>query len=240
MQLKSHELAYAFQEEIVARLRQARVPRAKAVTEDIVPKLMQHVPSEAFDAEQMWRFGYANFHGEVTEDSALAMQDELLTIHLNVKKEIPITLYMTSPGGYCEAGMALVSTIQEIRRAGRVVNCHVQGTAMSMGSIILQACDTRTIEPFATMMIHEITDIVFDKTSGIKDYAAFLERYEALLFSSYAQRSNKPVEFWREKVLRRDVYLTAREAVALGLADKIRPIKPYPSKKKKSVEAPAS
>lgn len=231
--LQCHELSFMFEAEIVERLRSLKVPRAKAIAESLAPRLIAQVPTEAFEMKPMWEAGVILFHGDVTEEHAKWMQQELSEVHLNIKKGLPITIYLSSFGGYCEAGMAVFSTIQELRRAGRVVNVHVTGTAMSMGSILVQACDTRTIEPYATMMLHESWDYFEGKVSDAKDRVAFNERYDNMLSSIYASRSGKPTSYWTQKMARRDWYLTARDAVAEGLVDKIRPIKPYPKDKKK-------
>ena len=236
MRVETHELAFAFESELVERLRALRVPRATSVAQSLVPKLIAQVPSEAFEMKPAWEAGFFFLHGDTDEDYMRERQEELAAVHVNVKKGVPITLYLSSFGGSCESGMAFFSTIQEIRRDGRTVNCHVGGTAMSMGSIIVQACDTRTIEPYATMMIHESSDWFEGKVSHAEDRVSFNKRYDAMLNSIYAQRSGKPVSYWSEKMARRDVYLTAREAVNEGLVDKIKPLKPFGSKPKKSPE----
>ena len=231
--ITAHELAYLFEEKLYARLKSLRVSRPRTVAAEITPALMDEVPTEAFEPKPAWERGFVFMHGDFEERYVLELQSEILTVHGNIKPAVPITLYLSSFGGSWESGCALYSTIQEVRRAGRTVNCHVQGTAMSMGSIIVQACDVRTIEPFASMMVHENYDGIVAKTSDAKDRVAFQERViDATFCRLYASRSGKTIEFWREKIARRDVYLTAREAVNLGLVDRIKPIAPFSSKKK--------
>lgn len=63
----------------------------------------------------------------------------------------PITILMNNPGGDWYHGMAIYDAI-------KTSNCHctikVYGHAMSMGSIILQAADTRIMMPNSRFMIH--------------------------------------------------------------------------------------
>jgi len=237
--IQTHELAYAFQEEVLARLRSLRVPRAKIIAEELVPKLIGHVPTEAFDYKPIGDLGIVHFHGDFTEERCIEAQEELMVIHHNVKKTVPILIYLSSLGGDVGSGLALFSTVQEIRRTGRRVNCHIQGVAMSMGSILAQACDVRTIEPFAAMMIHESWDTLSGPTSALEDQIVFHKRWEAIQNGLYAARSGKPVEYWTERMRRKEVYLTAREAVSAGLADRMTPVKSYPSKTKKKETPPA-
>jgi ATP-dependent protease ClpP protease subunit len=129
--------------------------------------------------------------------------------------------------------MALYSTIQEIRRAGRTVNAHIQGTAMSAGSVLAQACDVRTIEPFASMMIHEACGGFWDKTSAVEDALLYQKRMDSMFCGIYASRSGKTTEYWKEKIARKDVYLTARESVSEGLVDRIRPVTPFPGRRER-------
>jgi|GEM_PF-2498991 len=226
--ITTHEIAYAFQEEIVARLRSLRVPRAKTVADDIVPKLVAHIPTEAFDTKPIWERGLIHFHGDFTEAACVDSHEELMAIHHNIKAGIPILVYLSSLGGSVESGLALFSTVQEIRRQGRKVNCHIQGVAMSMGSILAQACDVRTIEPFAAMMVHGMSDAPPEsKNCDLEDRVAFNRTWETIINGLYSARSGKPVEYWRGKMERRDWYLTARQAVSEGLADKMTPIQPY-------------
>lgn len=229
--MQKHELAYTFEAEIAAKLRSLRVPRAKSVATDFVPKLMEAVPSAAFDPIDPWERGILHFHGDVDEKRVRKIQDEIAAAHINIKPTVPLTLYLSSFGGDWEAGLALCSSVQEVRRAGRLVNCHVQGTAMSMGSVLVQACDVRTIEPFATMMIHEIHETIEGKTSELRDRLAAHDRAAATLCGIYAQRSGRSADYWRERFARKDVFLTAREAVACGLVDRIKPVAKYPSKR---------
>lgn len=223
---------------LATRLRSLRIPRAASIAKEIVPSLMEDVPSEAFDCRPSWEYGALFMHGEVTEEYMKEMQDEILGTHYNIKPGLPLTLYLSSIGGEAYAGASLFSTIQEVRRAGRKVNCHINGVAMSMGSIIAQACDTRLIEPFAFMMIHEVSDFLWGKTLDMTDQLAFNKKLETTLCGFYATRSGKPLDYWMEKIARRDWYMTAYEAVREGLADKVTPIPKFAKKAERKKAAP--
>jgi ATP-dependent protease ClpP protease subunit len=227
--VKAHELENALNRVVLKRLRSLKVPRPLIVAEELASLLMDEIPSEAYHPKESWEQGHLFFHGDVERGHVLDVQETLLQSHLNLKSDIPITLYLSSFGGCVMTGLALASTIQEIRRTGRAVNVHIQGCAMSMGSLIAQVCDLRTIEPQSWFMIHEIAmDIPHSKTSIVRDEADFLERLEQQTFSLYAARTGKPIEYWRKKMHRRDWFLTAAEALEEGLVDEVKPVPAYP------------
>lgn len=231
----THLIAYAFERKIISKLRAAKVPKPAAIAEILVPELIDEIPIEAFDPKSAWEQGILYFHGDVEEDHVRYTQEYLTEAHVNAKPDAPLTLYLSSFGGCVMTGLALASTIQEIRRSGRRVNIHIQGCAMSMGSIIAQVADHRSIEPSAWLMIHEISGSVMEsKTSTMRDEAEFMDRLEQQVFALYTARTGKPIEYWRKKMHRRDWFLTAAEALEEGLVDEVKPVPEYPRKRRKA------
>lgn len=228
--IKAHDLAYTLETLILRKLKAAHVPRAKSVTDDLVRDLIWNIPSEVYEWKPPQELGFLFFHGEVEEDYVKLMQEEILFIHHNVKAGIPLTVFLSSIGGSFDAGLALYATIQEVRRGGRKTIAVVQGSAMSMGSVFAQGFDDRLIEPHATVMIHESYDVLAGKIGDIEDAIVYNKRADSVVCSIYSSRSGKPSDYWRDKMTRKDVYLTAREAVSEGLMDRIRPIPLYKGK----------
>jgi ATP-dependent protease ClpP protease subunit len=70
---------------------------------------------------------------------------------LENKNNNPITVIMNNPGGDFYHGMAIYDIIQNAKSHITVIT---NGHAMSMGSIILQAADTRIMMPNSRFMIH--------------------------------------------------------------------------------------
>lgn len=234
--IKSHELGYSIEKLIWRRLRSLKIPRPKEIAEELTPDIMREIPSTAFEAVGPWESGCLFFHGDVEEERVCDLQFEILLAHKNIDPKLPITLYLSSFGGDVFAGLALASTIQEVRRAARVVNIHIMGCAMSMGSIVAQVGDIRTMEPSSWFMIHNISSSVKGKTPDIKDEAEFCERLEDTAFAFYAQRSGKPLEFWKKLLHRRDVFISAQEALEYGLVDAISALPAYPRYRKRRTE----
>lgn len=129
----------------------------------------------------------------------------------------PIELHMSSYGGDTYAMLKLHDEILSC-------NCQVRfigsGPIMSSASFIMAICDERNLHPNAVVMVHELTASGDGKHTDIKIDAAENVRLMYQLCSIYEANSRMPLEFWMD-ICQRDVYLTAAEAVSLGLADKV-------------------
>ena len=69
-------------------------------------------------------------------------------------------------------------------------------------------------------MVHDGSDGWDGKHTDGQIMAAEMKRLQDLLYDIYTENSRMPKEFWQD-VCQRDLYLTAAEAVSLGLADKV-------------------
>lgn len=130
----------------------------------------------------------------------------------------PIDIYIHSFGGCWYSGMAIYDAI---RCCKAETNGYVVGCAMSMGSIILQACTNRYIYPHGTLMLHGSTETIIDASAAtLNRWAEHAKRSSGTMFKIYADRSGKTPAFWRKKCAA-DLVLDACEAKKLGLVDDI-------------------
>lgn len=130
----------------------------------------------------------------------------------------PITLYLNSFGGCWYSGMAIYDAV---KACGAKVSAYVVGSAMSMASIILQACDERFMYPHATLMLHDSAESVVDANpQTFQNWADYSRKSVLSMYKIYAERSGKPASFWKRKCAA-DLVLTAPEALELGLIDAI-------------------
>ena len=130
-----------------------------------------------------------------------------------------ISLYINSPGGSISAGMAIHDTMQYIK-------CDVSticiGMAASMGAFLLSsgAKGKRYALPNAEIMIHQPSA----GTQGqITDMAIHLKRLEIIkkrMNKILSENTGKSVETVTADC-ERDNFMTADEAVAYGLIDKV-------------------
>ena len=169
------------------------------------------------------RFAYTS---EVSVETIRDTQLELLSEHYEQDISVPFHLSVCSEGGHMEAGLALVSTIHQIRRDGRYVTTHAAGGAYSMGSVILQAGDHRTIDAFGTVMTHEpsISELS-DSLSSADAYVKQVFRAKEIIISIFSERTGHDEEFLRANLFTgSDVYFSAKDALDYNLVDEIVPI----------------
>lgn len=158
--------------------------------------------------------------GQVDEDSAKSVVEKLLFLEtMDPGKEI--TFYIDTPGGSITSGMAIYDTIKLLKSPVKVV---VMGMAASMGSILLSSAKkgNRYLYPHSRVLIHQplITGRMVAPAVDINIQATEMERLRDELNQILADASGQPLE----KIAKdtdRDFYLTAKEAIAYGLADHI-------------------
>ncbi len=201
---------------------------ALALVDEVVPELMEVVPETAFEAPDPFYQGHLFYHEDVDSETAADLNSLLLMAHLALPKKMALRLVLSSYGGNTEDAMTIVGTIHELQRAGREVNIHIPGYAMSAGSLILQAGTRRTIEPYGWVMVHnpwwDAGPRTFDEH---RDDVEMVDRYRRMFFGLYAQRSGKDLDWWLKFMDRRDRYLSAQEALELRLVDEVLPMVKY-------------
>ena len=130
-----------------------------------------------------------------------------------------IYFYINSPGGSVSAGFAIYDTMNYIK-------CDVcticMGMAASMGAFLLSGGTKgkRLALPNAEIMIHQPLGGAKGQASDIKIHADHILRTRAKLNKLLSEHTGKPIEEI-EKDTERDNYLTAEEACAYGLIDKV-------------------
>lgn len=129
----------------------------------------------------------------------------------------PIEIHMSSYGGDAYAMLALHDKILESQ-------CkfifYGSGFIMSAATWIMAICDERWLSDNTTIMVHDGWSGGIGKSTDVKIDTDENERLSRKLEEIYAANSHMPADFWKA-VCRRDLYLTADEAVTLGLADAV-------------------
>ena len=129
----------------------------------------------------------------------------------------PIEIHMCSYGG---DPYAMARFYDEIHASPCQIKFYGGGAIMSAATWIMAGCDERYLHANTTVMVHDGSDGFDGKHTDHQIQAAEMKRLQDKLYDIYAENSRMPKEFWQD-VCQRDLYLTASEAVSLGLADKI-------------------
>lgn len=141
---------------------------------------------------------------------------------LFLEKEDPdkdIEFYINSPGGSVSAGLAIYDTMQIIKPD---VATTCIGQAASMGAVLLcgGADGKRSCLKHARVMIHQVSAGFQGTTADINVQAAEINRYMDILMNILGKHCKKEPEVVRKDV-DRDYFMSAEEAVAYGIVDKV-------------------
>jgi len=167
------------------------------------------------------------FIGEITDEQAERFSKTLLLMSIGRQgnPNAPITLYINSGGGSVGAGLAMMQMMDEVRRLyGVKINTVITGYAYSMGAIVFQAGDRRTMGKYSTMMLHSSSWILSGQDEQIfEDYAKLAEHYRRMVAELFARRSDLHSARWWERFIYsgRDRFLTAAECLKLQLVDEV-------------------
>jgi len=130
-----------------------------------------------------------------------------------------ILFYINSPGGSVISGLSILDTMQLIKCD---VSTIVLGQAASMGSLLASSGTKgkRLILPRARHLIHQPLGGAQGQASDMEIQVNEILRMKKQLTEIYVTNTGKSYEEL-ERDMDRDNILTAEEAVAYGLADKI-------------------
>ncbi|GGG67693.1 ATP-dependent Clp protease proteolytic subunit [Paenibacillus radicis (ex Gao et al. 2016)] len=133
--------------------------------------------------------------------------------------EKDISIYINSPGGSITAGMAIYDTMQYIKPD---VSTICVGMAASMGAFLLTAGakGKRYALPNSEVMIHQPLGGAEGQASDIEIRARRILKMRDKLNGILAERSGQPLERI-ERDTDRDYFMSAEEATAYGLVDKV-------------------
>ena len=135
----------------------------------------------------------------------------------NPKKEI--SMYINSPGGVVTSGLSIYDTMRYIRPK---ISTLCVGQAASMGSLLLTAGNKgqRFTLPNSRIMLHQPSGGFQGQASDIALHAKEILLLKERLNLIYVEHTGQKLEEV-EKALDRDNFMTAEEAKAWGIIDKI-------------------
>lgn len=130
-----------------------------------------------------------------------------------------IFFYLNSPGGSVTAGMSIYDTMQYIKPD---IHTIVMGQAASMGSLLAAAGapGKRSILPNARHMIHQPLGGASGQATDVEIQARELLRWKTVLTEIYVRHTGRSFEELKSD-MERDNFMTAEQAVAYGLADRV-------------------
>jgi ATP-dependent Clp protease protease subunit len=168
--------------------------------------------------------------GPVEDYSANLIVAQLLYLE-SVNADKPIKLFINSPGGAVTAGLAIYDTMQFIKCP---VHTYVMGQACSMGSFLAQAghAGKRFVLPESRTMIHRVSSGTPGTSGSV--HVQELQMEDTIRHFEESKKVNKRLtelyvkhnsagKTYEElfETMKFDTFLTAKEAVENGFADKV-------------------
>lgn len=131
-----------------------------------------------------------------------------------------VDLHIHSPGGDVMQGFAIYNTLSRLKAK---VDIWVDGVAASMASMIVCLPGATVHMPEnAWIMVHKPWGGIAGDSDDMRDYAAWLDRNEALMLSAYMNKTGLGQEEL-ESMLKAETWLNGAEAVEKGFADTLEP-----------------
>ena len=157
---------------------------------------------------------------DVSEHSASLVIAQMLFLE-SENPDTDILFYINSPGGVVTAGMAIYDTMQFIRPD---VSTIVMGQACSMGSLLASsgAKGKRYILPNARHMIHQPSGGSRGQATDMLIQVNEILEMKKNLTQIYVDHNSAGKTFEEFSAdMERDNFMSARDAVAYGLADSV-------------------
>lgn len=155
---------------------------------------------------------YGSIGGWFSENNAEAVRRKIQ----DVKAE-KIHVHINSGGGSAFDGVAICN---QLKQHSAEIIVHIDGWAASAASVIAMAGDKIIMPSNTLMMIHQASTFEYGNADLFEKTARDLRKIDSALAASYKKRFVGTDEELKQ-LLKDETWLTAEEAVALGLADEI-------------------
>ena len=188
---------------------------------DYTPNIIKESSSGLFLCtirDEMLRRRELECAGEINAEIVYSLCRQLRYLQ-HEDPEGEITLFINSPGGEVNSGLALYDVMKAVTCPIRTV---CMGTAASMGAVLFAAGDRRDILPHGRVMIHDplIPQGVGGSALQLETVSRNLMETRRIICSVLSDCTGRPLE----EIYRctaRDTWFDAGSAVEFGLADRI-------------------
>ena len=159
--------------------------------------------------------------GEIDEHTGHEFIARSRTVLLNRPEENqadPLTVLLDSGGGDAYSMFSIIDFMESLPIK---VNITARGRAMSAGAMLLAAATgVRAAGKRTTIMVHEGFTMQQGKSSDIKAASKHMARIEDFCNDMLGEKTKKDSKWWQENT-KTDHYMSAEEALELGIIDEI-------------------
>jgi ATP-dependent Clp protease protease subunit len=188
--------------------------------EQRVKKLEEFIAVDRIDLKLLECHTYL-LNGEINEESVGSCMKWLIFENLDSAKEKTLTIYINSTGGDLYQTFALIDLM---RSSPHVIRCIGMGAVMSAAFLIFAAADKgqRYASKNTSFMCHQFSSGMDAKYHDLKAEMKETELLNEKMINILKESTGLAPSVIKKKLLSAsDVYLTAQEVVALGVADHI-------------------
>jgi ATP-dependent Clp protease protease subunit len=130
---------------------------------------------------------------------------------------VELTVRINSPGGSVFDGVAIYNAL---KRHDAAVTVWIDGIAASIASMIAMAGDEVVMPENAMLMLHDPSALVLGTAADMRGMAEALDKMKAGIVAAYRDKSGRG-DAEIEALMAAESWLSAEEAVDLGLADRV-------------------
>jgi len=156
--------------------------------------------------------------GEINDLSADLVVAQLLFLD-GQDTEKDINLYINSPGGSVTAGLAIYDTMQYVKSDVQTI-CLGQAASMAALIVAAGAPGKRLVLPSSRMLIHQPWGGASGQARDIGIQSKEIIRLKKMTIDYFARHTGKEQQIIAAD-MERDFYMSAQDAVAYGVADRI-------------------
>jgi len=135
-----------------------------------------------------------------------------------------VTFTLDSPGGEAYESIAMYDIISAMPKDGMSTRMITLGACASAAvMIVLQGAQERLCLPNSRFLLHELrrAGIVHETASQMDEQTREIKRIQDCILDILSKRTGKTVKDIRKTISRKDVWMSAQEAIEYGLVDRI-------------------
>jgi ATP-dependent protease ClpP protease subunit len=157
--------------------------------------------------------------GTIVEDSPRYLKE----FFEEIPAEIPVDIVINSPGGSMNASIEIGNMIAKRKN----VTCRVRRLAASGAFFALQSCAVRIIRPESMLLTHEPRTFILEpvQRDGLAQLWISMNKDSETWNALCSRRLKLTPAQYTEKVRGKDWAIEAKEAIAVGAADRIEAAK---------------
>lgn len=155
-------------------------------------------------------------YGELNDGDYKDILESVLLLN-SISDIEAINLFICSPGGEVDAGMAIYDLIQWIPAPIYTIG---MGNCASMAAILLMSGKKRFIFPHCWVMLHQTSGVVWGDKDTTISRATMMERQEKQILKIQAFHTGQSAEQIAKDTIK-EKWFDAEEALAYGIVDEI-------------------